>query len=172
MRYLHDRRAGGLIGKFMLLLAAGSVAMTGLFTATTAMRASRQCESRLNRIYRSLELYEIERGALPNLAFYPDDPRDGPDSLRGALENYGVDYETCVCPGAPRVMREAGQTYLWNNALSGQKMPRGAPPVWMLVEITALSSDVPKPHWGGYHVLYSDGSVATLPDPLSVLSGL
>ncbi len=165
-------RQGGLLAKFIILLAVGALALAILFQVTSSVRAEQLCESRLQRIHRALELYEIERGTLPQLSFYPDDPREGPDSLRGALENYGVEYETCVCPRAPRLLREAGQTYLWNARLSGQKMPRGSTPVWMLVDMAALSSDVPAPHWDGYHVLFSDGSVKRVRDPQRELEGL
>ena len=172
MRAHDSSRAGGLIAKSILLLGVGAVALVGLFTVTGAMRKSQQCKGRLEQIHRALELYEIERGTLPSLAFYPDDPREGLDSLRGALEHYGVDDETCICPGEARTVREAGQTFLWNAALSGRKMPRGETPVWMLVEISALSADVPSPHWGGYHALFTDGSIRTIRDPARELPGL
>jgi hypothetical protein len=172
MIILASMRAGGLLAKFMLLLAASALALGALFFISGRLRERRQCVARLTDIHRALQLYEIERGTLPNLAFYPDDPREGPDGLRGALEHYGVEYETCVCPGEPKVLRETGQTYLWNAALSAQKMPRGATSVWMLVEASALSGDVPTPHWGGYHVLFSDGHVGTVRDPHHDLPGL
>ena len=163
---------GGLIGKFLLLVGTSAAAVAALFVVTGTMRKNQQCEGRLGQIHRALELYEIERGTLPALAFYPDDPREGADSLRGALEHYGVEYETCICPAEAQVIRDAGQTFLWNAALSGRKMPRGGTSVWMLVEISALTADVPAPHWGGYHVLYSDGQVRTVRDPARELPGL
>ena len=167
-----DPRRGGLVAKFIALLGAAAICVGSIFALTGAMHRSQQCTSRLTLIHRALELYEIERGTLPPLAFFPDDPREGADSLRVVLEHYGVEQETCVCPGEPRLLRESGQTYLWNASLSGKKMPRGAAPVWMLVESSAISRDVPAPHWGGYHVLYSDGQVRTIRDPERDLPGL
>jgi prepilin-type processing-associated H-X9-DG protein len=42
----------------------------------------------------------------------------------------------------------------------------------MIVDLTALAVDVPAPHPGGCNVLYSDGVVRRVRDPLKSLRGL
>ena len=49
---------------------------------------------------------------------------------------------------------------------------RNGPPVWMLVEMTAVSSDLPAPHLGQCNVLFTDGSIRRIRDPLKELPGL
>jgi len=127
------------------------------------------CTDNLRRIFTALEMYEIERGTLPRLAFFPNDPRQDMDSINVALEEFGAHGTTCICPTTHPSHKLLGLTYLWNHDLSGSKLQEDKEPVWMLVEINALSDQVPAPHLGLYNILYSDGSVRrsrTPPDGL------
>ena len=63
-------------------------------------------------------------------------------------------------------------TYVWNVRLNARKIPKGQAREWMLVDIQVLSEDVPAPHLGRYHVLYSDGVVERIQDPRQQLPGL
>lgn len=164
-------RAGGALAKMLALLALAAAAIFLLYDTLNRARRAKACEENLRKIFRAIELHEMDRGVLPSLAYYPDEPRENTESLRVALENYGVDADACVCPAMPATLRDTGLTYIWNPALNGQKLPAGAP-VWMVVDMTALSADLPPPHRGGYHVLYSDGSVKRISDPLRQLRGL
>ncbi|MBN1269532.1 MAG: hypothetical protein JXB04_08095, partial [Kiritimatiellae bacterium] len=95
----------------------------------------------------------------------PEDARQDHESLRVLIEREGVSGEICVCPSSPALVREAGLSYVWNGRLNGQKLAGRSRPEWMLIEIHALSDQVPTPHGGGYHVLYTDGSVARVSEP-------
>ena len=114
----------------------------------------------------------LGRVVLPTLAYFPADPQTDADSLSVALESYGADARTCVCPAMHPVLRELGLTYIWNSSLSGKRLPRSGPPVWLLVEMTAIGSDLPPPHFGQFNVLFSDGTVHRVTSPLKELPGL
>ena len=121
-------------------------------------RMLRECRNNLRRIYSALGMYEIERGTLPRLAFFPDDAKQDNDSLLAVLQPYGAGGNVCVCPASPPAHKAVALTYVWNVQLNGRKL-RGGDPEWMLVEINALSPAVPAPHMGRYNILYTDGEV-------------
>lgn len=165
-------RSGHVLTKVLVLIVVLMAAVSVLYYILYQARLQKECEDHLLRIYRAMEMYEIDRGTLPRLAFFPDDPKQDTDSLRVALEAYGADGPACLCPTAPDSQTELGLTYVWNVKLNNQKIPRGGEPEWMLVEISALSVDVPAPHLGQYNVLYTDGKVRRVKYPLQELKGL
>lgn len=165
-----NRLAGRVLLKFVVLLACALAAVAIIYYLLVQVSLSKDCSSNLRRIYRALELYETERGTLPRMAFFPDNPDEDPDSLRTVLETYGVNGTVTVCPSVHESLARLGLTYVWNARLNGRKFP--AEKTWLLVEINALSPDVPAPHYGRYNVLYSDGSVEQIGSPLMELPGL
>lgn len=165
-------KAGHVLAKVVLLIAGSSLALGIIYFVLGQVRLTIACSENLKTLYRALDLYEIERGTLPKLAFFPDNPIEDADSLRVVLESYGAGGAVCVCPRAPRSQSELGLTYVWNVRLNGRKLPREGERDWMIVEMNALSADVPAPHLGRYNVLYTDGSVERISDPLGTLKGL
>lgn len=121
----------------------------------------------MRMVYMAFEWYEMDRGRLPELAFYPDDPRHDNDSLLVVLSKYGVNEEMTVCPTAPEVLQQLGLNYVWNVKLNGRKLHEPGMRDWMLVEMHALSDRIPAPHLGTYTILYTDGKVehARTPPP-------
>ena len=166
------RKSGHVLAKVLVLVAVLLGAVGILYFILYQVSLQKDCTKNLLRIYRAMELYEIDRGTLPRLAFFPDDPKQDADSLRVALESYGADAEACGCPTAPDSQTDLGLTYVWNVKLNNRKIPRDSEPEWMLVEISALSADVPAPHLGQYNVLYTDGKVRRVKYPLQDLHGL
>ena len=165
-------RDGRIISVALLfvMLAAG---IAGSFYVMTAHSKERKaCDANLKKIYHALELYEVDRGSMPSLAYFPTDPQADADSLSVVLESYGADARACVCPAMHAVLREMGLTYIWNSSLNGKRIPRGGDPVWLLVEMSAISEDLPAPHLGHFNVLFSDGSVRHISDPRKELPGL
>lgn len=158
--------------KILLVLIPCALALGGIYIVLQELRHSLDCQNNLRALYHALELYEMERGALPKLSFFPDIPQEDTDSLRVVLESFGSGGSACICPGASAALQELGLTYVWNVHLNGRKIPRGAAREWMLVDIQVLSEDVPAPHLGRYHVLYSDGAVERIRDPRQQLPGL
>ena len=171
---IRDRSAsqGQVVVKLLVLAVPCLLIVLGIYAVLHSLRLSRDCQANLRTLYRAFELYEMERGTLPRLAFFPDLPAEDTDSLKVVLEPFGASAGTCLCPASPPNLRDNGLSYVWNTRLNGQKMPKGDQPrEWMLVEVQALSDDVPAPHWGRYHVLYSDGRVERMADPKNKLTG-
>lgn len=164
-------RAGFTLIEWLVVL--GLVAgLAGIVLHVAAQKmAQRHCKANLLRIYTALEMYEIDHGTLPRLAFYPDDPKQDRDSLLSVLQPYGAEPETYVCPASPPCHRETGLTYLWNVQLNGKKLRTPGPPTWMLVELNALSDQVPPSHRGRYNILYTDGQVRRSRTPPGDLRG-
>ena len=165
-------RSGHVLTKVLVLIVVLLAAVSVIYFVLYQASLQKECAGNLLRLYRAIELYEVDRGTLPRLAFFPDDPNQDVDSIRDALEAYGADGSACVCPTAPDSQIELGLTYVWNVRLNHRKMPRDGEPEWMLVEISALSVDVPAPHLGQYNVLYTDGKVRRVKYPLQELRGL
>lgn len=149
-----------LVVLFLLACLAG---VTWHISRQVFMR--KQCKRNLYAIYNALELYEIDRGTLPRLAFFPDQPRTDRDSPLVVLRPYCSDPSVFVCPAAPVHYRENGLTYIWNVNLNGRKMRGIGPPTWIMTELQALSDSVPAPHLGIYNVLYTDGHVSKMKSP-------
>ncbi len=153
----------------VLMLAAAVVAVIGFFARQQMLR--KHCAANLRAIYAALEMHEIERGTLPRLAFYPDDPKQDGDSPLVVLRPYRAGTDVYVCPSAPSSLAAAGLTYVWNVRLNGKKLRGPGPPEWMLVEMNALSDAVPPPHLGRYNILYTDGRVVASKEPPPDLRG-
>lgn len=160
-----ETRGGFSVLQILTVTVLIALIATGTYYYIRQQMLARECAANLRRIYAALELYEIDRGTLPRLAFFPDDPKQDPDSIVVALTPYGTTPDVYLCPTAPLPHRELGLTYLWNTRLNGRKIPRASTPEWMLVEINALSDEVPASHMGKYNVLYTDGAVHREKDP-------
>ncbi len=154
-------RLRALLGLLLALLLIGAA----WFWWWTERQHERICEQHLLRIYTLLEMYEIDRGTLPRLAFFPDDPRQDNDSIVVVLAPYGAEADDFICPATPKLYRDTGLSYLWNVKLNGRKQMSGQKPEWMLVELNALSREVPPPHLNCYHILYTDGRVVHAKTP-------
>ncbi len=131
----------------------------GVYVAIGRHTMAGQCRRNLENIYSALELYEAEHGTLPRLAFFPDDATHDRDSLLVALRAYEPDANVFICPAIRRYYPAGTLTYIWNIKLNGKKIHAADSPAWMLVEINALSDNVPLPHFTGYNILYTDGRV-------------
>lgn len=61
--------------KLLLVMAPCALVLAIIFAVCYELRLSFECQSNLRALYHALELYEMERGALPKLAFFPTFPR-------------------------------------------------------------------------------------------------
>lgn len=158
------RRGLTLVEMLVALILLGAVvSVIGFFSRQQVRR--NHCAKNLQAVYAALEMYEVERGSLPRLAFYPDDPKQDADSILVVLRPYRAGTDVYACPSAPPSLRNAGLTYVWNVRLNGKKLRGPGAPVWMLVEMNALSDTLPAPHLGRYNILYTDGRVAASKEP-------
>lgn len=148
-----------LLSVFLVLVALAIYVRQGLLTMDV------QCEENLRSVFGALDRYENEWGRLPELAFFPEHLEESRDSLLNVLRRYGVTDLHCICPAMPANVQRSGITYVWNTRLNGRQRAALESPTWMLVEISALNPELPRPHAGGYQVLYTDGSVRRSPAP-------
>ncbi|HMP73482.1 MAG TPA: hypothetical protein PKE55_09495 [Kiritimatiellia bacterium] len=166
-------RQGGILLRLSLLIALAAVLILGILSLLNSLSRSAKCAEQLRDIYLALELFELDKGSLPHLAFFPDDPLTDTDSLRVVLEEYGLRASSCVCPAAAPRLRDTGLTYIWNVRLNGANLQiENREREWMLIDAAALSADLPSPHLGGFNVLFTDGTVERIAMPLSLLRGL
>jgi hypothetical protein len=170
-----DLRIGSEHGFVLIELLAVATALlgvaAGIYFVIHQNMMIRKCANNLRGIYTALEMFEIDRGALPRLAFYPDHSKLDNDSLLAALQPYGARTDIFICPAAPVIQKDTGLTYIWNVQLNGRKLRGSEPPAWMIVEMNALSDSVPAPHFGAYHILYTDGRVQRSKKPPAGLRG-
>ncbi len=169
----HPELSRGGLGFSPLRLVLTTVLLVlGAFTiyVTQDLRSmDLRCEENLLSIYGALSRYENEWGRLPDLAFFPEHPEESRDGLLSVLRRYGVTDLHCICPALPQNVQRLGITYVWNTALNGRSRASIDAPIWMLVEISALNPDLPRPHNNAYHVLYTDGTVRREAHPPSGL---
>lgn len=156
---------GFTLAELIVVLVLLALVGVGIASVTREIFERKHCKRNLYAIYNALELYEIDRGTLPRMAFFPDQPRMDRDSPVVLLRPYCSDPDIFVCPAAPRRFQELGLTYLWNVGLNGKKLHSIQPPVWLMTELQALSDQVPAPHLGIYNVLFSDGRVLKMKVP-------
>ncbi len=166
-----NSRSGHIIFKLFLLTVAIFATVGGIYYVLMQVTKSIQCTDQLSRIYQALELFEMDRGSLPRLAFFPDEPMTDPDSIRVVLEEYGVDSSAWVCPSSHPKIASLGLSYAWNIRLNGSNLRSFKERQWMLIEINALSEEIPSPHFGHYNVLYTDGTVERINNPIQTLKG-
>ena len=158
-----------LFAPWLLIIAIVGLLWWSITHVQEAAHHKGTCQMNLIQIYKAVELYTIEHKTLPSLAFYPDSPQRGTDSMIRVLRNYGLDPACTVCPATPDPVRWTGLSYVWNPSLNGKRFEDFQDPVWMVVDIQAVSTEVPAPHLGTYLVLYSDGTILETQEPPAVL---
>lgn len=166
-----NSRSGSALIRLFLMTAAVFGLIGAIYYALLQVTETVRCADQLTRIYQAIELFEMDRGSLPKLAFYPDEPLTDPDSIRVVLEEYGVDPAAWICPASHPKIAQIGLSYAWNTRLNGANLKSFEQRQWMLVEINAMSDDVPSPHFCCYNVLFTDGTVERIHDPARELEG-
>jgi len=154
-----NSRSGLIWLPWVIILAV----IAGLFLVYTYIekenRNAKSCRENLKQIYLALELFELDRGYLPTLDFYPSEPHTDASSLRVALANYGVETKHCLCPSSPDIVIQQGLSYVWNTKMNKRVLSEVDEPHWLLMDIQSVHEDVTGPHFRNVHVLYSDGSI-------------
>jgi len=118
------------------------------------------CENNLRQLYQGLMMQEITDGGLPDAAFFPKHPKADPRSLVNIMGPAWA--ESLVCPVFPSAIKDKGLTYLYNDTLAGQTLDSVGGDTWVLMEMNAVSDEIPMPHPGGFHVLYANGRIRCL----------
>ncbi len=158
---MQTRLQAGAAWNPLLLLLALAVLLSAIgYTTWRAERKARQCARHLRHIYLALEMYELDHGALPHMAFFPDDAWHSSDSILVVLDPYGVSGDIGMCPSSHDAVRAHGLSYIWNANLNGKILHELDADTWLVTELGALSDQVPAPHLGRYNTLYADGRIA------------
>jgi hypothetical protein len=153
------RRAGLAVARILVFIAGIVLAgLVGIYILREYNLAN-QCRHNMEQIYMAVEMYEVNSGALPKLAFFPENSRESKDSIRFSLTQHGAPNDAFLCPSSPEVVKDFGLSYIWNVRLNGKSFLSIPEPTWMLVEINAISRSVPPPHLARYNILYTDGRV-------------
>lgn len=132
------------------------------------VQSTEACRTQLENIYQALRQYEQEHGRLPALQLFPVDyTEDGEEiTLRNLLSDQpGFQAEWLLCPGSPEILRQHGITYLWNTELNQSSLTDRKDITWVLVDMQALDDNLPGPHFGKVHILFTDGRVELTDDP-------
>lgn len=132
---------------------------------TLQLQQTDACKNNLETIYNILRTHESEHGQLPSFDMFSQDPLEDEESLPNLLKSYGFDPSLAICPASPQVLREHGLSYLWNSTLNQGSLMNRDEPTWVLVDVQALDDRIAGPHFGSYHILYSDGRVERTPHP-------
>lgn len=147
-----------------ILLMVGSLIWL-LNRLNRQLEYAERCEEQLLTIYDILTVYEQQHGRLPDLELFPEDPEENEQSLLHILGQFENAPHLAVCPAAHNVLREHGLSYLWNTALNQSSLINRKESTWVLVDIQALDDQMSGPHFGSYHILYTDGRVERSPSP-------
>ncbi|WFB37248.1 hypothetical protein P3T73_05675 [Kiritimatiellota bacterium B12222] len=148
-----------------ILLMVGSLIWL-LNRLTTGLQHADTCTEHLLQVYDYLKLYERDNGRLPVLELYPEDLEGNPESILNRLSELpDFDPEWLICPASAEILRAHGTTYLWNIALNQSSLTHRQEITWVLVDIQALDDRTPGPHFGAYHILYTDGRVERSSSP-------
>lgn len=163
---MNRKRKGMVLLPWLFILLMIFTLIWLLNRLNTGLQNSERCEQQLKKIYEYLVLYELDNGGLPKFELYPEDPVENPDSLINRLSQIpGFDPDWLICPSAPAIIKTRGITYLWNTALNQSSLSYRDEVTWVLVDMQALVDKIPGPHFGSYHILYSDGRVERSPTP-------
>jgi len=162
---MRNRSGAVFLPWLFILLMIGSLIWL-LSRLNTGLQNTEGCRHNLEKIYEYLTLYERDNGRLPTFELYPEDPEGNLESLSNRLGEFSnFDPEWLICPASPELLKSHGITYLWNTALNQSSLSYRDEITWVLVDIQALVDDVPGPHFGTYHILYSDGRVERSASP-------
>ncbi len=153
------RMTGAIRNPLLALLAVVVLLASAGYAVFRAEQRARQCMQHLRHIYLALEMYELDHGALPHMAFYPDDAWHSADSMLVVLDPYAITSEIGTCPGDHEVVRAHGLSYIWNANLNGALLHEQDRDTWLVTGLNALSEQVPAPHLGRHITLYADGRI-------------
>jgi prepilin-type processing-associated H-X9-DG protein len=161
LRHLAKRRRwlGFSVTEVLAVVTMISTIPMGAYVRAKEKGAETECASNLRQIGQALQIFVNENGEYPKAAFYPKEPKSGPDSIVTLLPE--IPKEMWLCPGLPDALREKGLTFIYNDTLGGKKGFSDPGKKWVLIEINCVSASSPPPHPSGYNVLFADGHVIT-----------
>jgi len=156
------KKSGGfMLAELLLVTAIVTSIPTGAYMLVKNRALELNCRNNLRQINMALQMFILTNDKLPSAAFYPKNAAGDKNSIRVILKSYGASKGLFIDPAAPEKLKKLGLTYLWNDTFNGRrpgKVP-DASKQWLMIDMSAVSNDVPAAHRGGYNVLYVDGHV-------------
>jgi prepilin-type processing-associated H-X9-DG protein len=150
----------------MVVSAIISSLPTSHFVRAKQLTLQTECMSNLKQIGLAIQMYYQTEGAYPKAAFFPEKPKESPDSIINILADGGgnIPAQMWLCPAAPEKMQELGLTFVYNDTIGGRKSLKHPDKAWLMIELNCVSTSTPKPHPRGYNILFADGHVITSED--------
>jgi prepilin-type processing-associated H-X9-DG protein len=164
-------RRGRRLGFTAVEVLAVAGILTGLggnaFVGSTSKAHQTACQQQLRQIGMAVQMRTMSGEALPRAWFYPPDP---PHPARNQYHlakvmSSDVAGQMFICPAAPQAVQKRGICYVYNDKLSGKFVDqlRNPAQTWLMMDVNAVSPDVPPAHNGGCNVLFADGHVKWYP---------
>jgi prepilin-type processing-associated H-X9-DG protein len=160
------RKAGYTTGELLLVTTIVTSISTGSYIMAKKKAVETVCKNNLHQIQSALTMFLTENNdRLPDGVFYPKE-MSSDKAIHNILNPY-IRGNVFVCPALPDELQKRGLTYLWNDIFSGKRINviQNADKEWLMVEMTAVSKDIPPPHAKGYTILYLDGHIDYLHQP-------
>lgn len=123
--------------------------------------AETECMNNMRQVGSAIVAYHLSNGEYPKAAFYPANPKTDANSIRVILSEEINSEKVWVCPSMPDKLKEKGLTWVYNDTLGGKQSVKDSSKTWILIEFSCVSKSAPKPHPGGYNIVYADGHVET-----------
>ncbi len=152
-----------------VLLVTGILTALGgdSFTGVTSKAHQVACFNQLRQIYMAFQMMAMNDEPLPRAWFYPPDnhPYREQFNLANIMARQGVPKQLFICPAAPEEIKQRGICYLYNDKLCNRNLDGISDPAntWLLMDVNAVTDQVPPAHLGGCNVLYCDGHVKWVP---------
>jgi len=159
---------GYTLAELLLVTSIVGILPISVYLEAQKQAKTTSCMSNLRNIYMAVQMYEMDYGRLPDVAFYPKDARKDKRSILNVLRGYIDDRSVYLCPVAPDELKKRQITYIWNDLYNNKLLDkvRMKSVQWLMTEMTAVEPKIPPPHQGGYNVLFFDGHVATVKEEI------
>ncbi|MHB8995272.1 MAG: prepilin-type N-terminal cleavage/methylation domain-containing protein [Armatimonadota bacterium] len=125
------------------------------------------CYNQLRQLGLSFMMMAHMDEPLPQAWFYPPDnhPAREQYNIVNIMARQRVPKQFFICPSAPEELKARGCCYLYNDRLSNRNLDSIDRPgeTWLMMDVNAVTSEVPPAHNEGCNVLFCDGHVKWMP---------
>lgn len=164
---MRTRRRGFTTVEVLVVTGILTTLGAGGFPNVTNKAHQVECFNQLRQIYAAFQVMAAEDEPLPQAWFYPPDnhPYREQYNLVNIMTRNGVPKQFFICPSAAEEIKQRGMCYLYNDRLSNRNLDGVEDPAgtWLMMDVNAVTDQIPAAHYGGCNVLYCDGHVKWLP---------
>lgn len=157
-------RRGGFTTAEVLIVTGILTALGGNgFQNVTNKAHQVTCFNQLRQIFLAFQMMANNDEPLPQAWFYPPDnhPNREKYNIVNLMAAQGVPAQFFICPSAPEELKARRICYLYNDRLSNRNLDNIENPAgtWLMMDVNAVSEEIPAAHNGGCNILYCDGHV-------------